>query len=168
MTRKLDFWVLYKKFKAKVIKHFILTTFRVIISIILSGIIVEIFRIKGGISDNNYANLLPEKLLSLLGEIKLSKSQFIIGGLLLVLVYALFYYWNSLAEEELRIRGGHYTKNLVLDKFRRLPLEEKEARKDEVNNLIEKDASEIGYDWEHLPNHTFHSVLEIFLVLIFH
>ncbi|CAG8689871.1 913_t:CDS:2, partial [Ambispora gerdemannii] len=71
-----------------------------------------------------------------------------------------------LAEEELRIRGGHYTKNLVLDKFRCLPLEEKEARKDEVNNLIEKDAGEIGYDWEHLPNHTFHSVLEIFLKIL--
>ncbi|CAJ0761149.1 16108_t:CDS:10 [Entrophospora sp. SA101] len=124
----------------------------------LVGTISNIFQIKDGIPDNfNYANLLPEKLRSLLGKIELSKSQFVIGGLLLVLVYALVYYWNSLAEEELRIRGGHYTKNLVLDKFRCLPLEEKEARKDEVNNLIEKDAGEIGYDWEHLPNHTFHS-----------
>ncbi|CAJ0912878.1 11100_t:CDS:2 [Entrophospora sp. SA101] len=133
----------------------------------LVGTISNIFQIKDGIPDNfNYANLLPEKLRSLLGKIELSKSQFVIGGLLLVLVYALVYYWNSLAEEELRIRGGHYTKNLVLDKFRCLPLEEKEARKDEVNNLIEKDAGEIGYDWEHLPNHTFHSVLEIFLKIL--
>ena len=93
MTRKLDFWVLYKKFKAKVIRHFFLTTVRVIISIILVGTISEIFRIKGGIPDNfNYANLLPEKLRSLLGKIELSKSQFVIGGLLLVLVYALVYY----------------------------------------------------------------------------
>jgi hypothetical protein len=33
-----------------------------------------------------------------------------------------------------------------LNKFRRLPFEEKTAKKDEVNNLLEKDAYEIGYD----------------------
>ncbi|CAG8456587.1 27236_t:CDS:2 [Gigaspora margarita] len=144
MTRKLNFWVLYEKFKSKVIKHFLLTALRVILSVTLLGIIGEIFQTKGGIPDNfNYVNLLPEKLRSLLGKIEISKSQFVVGGLLLVLVYALVYYWFSLGEEELRIKGGHYTKNLVLDKFRRLPLEEKLARKDEVNNLIERDASEI-------------------------
>jgi len=49
-------------------------------------------------------------------------------------------------EEELRVKGGHYTKNLLLEKFRRLSFEEKQAKKDEVNNLIEKDSGEIGYD----------------------
>ncbi len=71
-------------------------------------------------------------------------------------------------EEELRVKGGHYTKNLLLEKFRRLSFEEKQAKKDEVNNLIEKDSGEIGYDWEHLPNHILHCLLTIITLLYFH
>jgi len=48
-------------------------------------------------------------------------------------------------EEELRVLGGYYAKNLLLEKFRGLPFEEKQAKKDELNNLIEKDAYELGY-----------------------
>jgi hypothetical protein len=43
------------------------------------------------------------------------------------------------------VLGGHYAKNLLLDKFRRLSFEEKQAKKDELNNLVEKDAYELGY-----------------------
>ncbi|CAI2199210.1 6202_t:CDS:2, partial [Funneliformis geosporum] len=48
-------------------------------------------------------------------------------------------------KEELRVLGGYHIKNLLLDKFRRLPFEQKKAKKDELNNLIEKDAYELGY-----------------------
>ncbi|CAG8577771.1 7992_t:CDS:2, partial [Ambispora leptoticha] len=70
--------------------------------------------------------------------------------------------------EELRVLGGHHAKSLLLDKFRQLPFEEKQAKKDELNNLIEKDAYEIGYSWEHLPNHFYRSFLAIASTLIYH
>jgi hypothetical protein len=43
------------------------------------------------------------------------------------------------------VLGGHYAKNLLLDKFRSLTFAEKQVKKDEINNLVERDASEIGY-----------------------
>ena len=64
--------------------------------------------------------------------------------------------------------GGHHAKSLLLDKFRQLPFEEKQAKKDELNNLIEKDAYEIGYSWEHLPNHFYRSFLAIVSTLFYH
>ncbi|CAG8841888.1 8072_t:CDS:1, partial [Racocetra persica] len=47
--------------------------------------------------------------------------------------------------EELRIKGGHYVKNRLLDKFRQLPFEEKEKRSKEISTLVELDSGEIGY-----------------------
>jgi hypothetical protein len=65
----------------------------------------------------------------------------------------------------LRIKGGHYAKNILLDKFRQLPLEEKQIRQKEINTLVELDSGEIGHYWEHIPNHIYHSVLTIVLLI---
>jgi hypothetical protein len=43
------------------------------------------------------------------------------------------------------VKGGHYSKDILLDKFRRLPFVEKQGKKDVVNNLVESDSSEVGY-----------------------
>ncbi|CAG8472897.1 20130_t:CDS:2 [Cetraspora pellucida] len=86
-----------------------------------------------------------------------SLEQFVAGGLILVIFYSFLYYFDDLTERELRVRGGHYSKNVLLEKFRGLPLEEKQRYQNQVINLVEKDAGTIGYYWEHLPNHFFHS-----------
>jgi len=48
-----------------------------------------------------------------------------------------------------------------------LPFEEKQAKSKEINTLVEFDSGEIGYTWEHLPNHVYHCVLTIVLVFFF-
>jgi hypothetical protein len=53
----------------------------------------------------------------------------------------------------------------LLDKFRQLPFAEKQTKVKEINTLAEFDSSEIGYTWEHLPNHVYHSALTIILLL---
>jgi len=65
----------------------------------------------------------------------------------------------------LRIKGGHYTKNVLLDKFRQLSLEEKQVRQKEINTLVELDSGEIGHYWEHIANHVYHSALTIFFLI---
>jgi len=52
-----------------------------------------------------------------------------------------------------------------LDKFRRLSFEEKQAKSKEINTLVELDSGEVGYTWEHLPNHVYHCTLVITLIL---
>jgi len=54
-----------------------------------------------------------------------------------------------------------------LDKFRELPFEERQVRSKEINTLVEFDSGEVGYTWEHLPNHVYHSLLTIILILWF-
>ncbi|CAG8553323.1 13750_t:CDS:2, partial [Racocetra fulgida] len=58
-------------------------------------------------------------------------KQFVTGGLILVIFYSFLYYFDDLIERELRVRGGHYSKNVLLEKFRGLPLEEKQRYKDQ-------------------------------------
>ena len=165
LVKKLGFWTLFKKFKFKVIRHFLFSTLKVILWTFLGDIIVNIFRASG--KTGNYAGLLSENnWLGIKGTI--SKEQFLAIGLGLLLIYSIVCYWNALWEEELRVLGGYYAKSLLLDKFRRLPFEKKQAKKDELNNLIEKDAYELGYAWEHLPNHLYRSVLAIVATLIFY
>jgi hypothetical protein len=48
-----------------------------------------------------------------------------------------------------------------------LPFEEKQAKSKEINTLVEFDSGEIGYTWEHLPNHVYHCVLTIILLFCF-
>ncbi|CAG8848909.1 21424_t:CDS:1, partial [Racocetra persica] len=45
-------------------------------------------------------------------------------------------------EEELRIKGGHYVKNTLLEKFRQLPLTERKARQKEISTLVELDSGQ--------------------------
>ncbi|KLL02018.1 MAG: ABC transporter [Mycoplasmataceae bacterium RC_NB112A] len=169
LPRKLRFATLFCKFKFKVVRHFLITILRVILIQILFGAIVELFQAKR--MPANFTNLLvPEPLRDFFNTEKfpLNKNQFILIGLGLVLLYAFIYYWDYLWEEELRVKGGHYTKNILLDKFRRLPFEVRQAKKDELNKLFENDSWEIGHYWEHLPNHIFHCLLEIVVVLFFY
>ncbi|MCE8163826.1 MAG: ABC transporter ATP-binding protein/permease [Candidatus Moeniiplasma glomeromycotorum] len=166
---KINFRSLYSKFKFKVVRHFLLTILRVILIQIIFGSIVELFQVKQ-MPNNFTAILVPKPLQKFLNPEKLSipKSLFIVIGLGLVSFYAFIYYWDYLWEEELRVKGGHYTKNLLLDKFRRLPFETKQAKKDELVKLIESDSWEVGHYWEHLPNHIFHCFLEMVVVLFFY
>lgn len=166
--QKFNFWTLFRKFRFKVIRHFISSIILTLIGVVLSRVITEIFRLEE--KPNNWTNvLLSENIQNFLGlkHVKISEGKFIIIGLLLVSLCALIYYWDNLWEEELSVRGEHYTKNILLEKYRRLRFEEQQKRKNEISNLIEKDSWEIGYLWEHLPNHIFHSSLEIiFLIFV--
>jgi len=169
--KKLDFWTLFKRFKSKVIKHFLVTVFRTILNIVLFEAFFELFRISSKEEVVNFTKLLmPEKIRGwgIFRDLKLNERDFIISGLVLVLIYAFIYYWDYLWEEELKIKGGHYVKNVLFDKFRQLPFAERQAKKDEINKLVESDSSEVGYYWEHLPNHVFHSALTIIITLYFY
>ena len=171
LTKKIGFWTLFKKFKFRVIRHFLVSTLRTAWSLVLTAPIVALFQKEKISTGYNYAEILiPEKIRqqSLFRKISLTQGQFIVIGLLLVVGYVFIYYWDYLWEEELRIRGGHYAKNLLLNKFRRLPFEEKQKQKDQINKLIENDTWEIGSYWEHIPNHIFHSVLMIVGLLFFY
>jgi hypothetical protein len=106
---------------------------------------------------------LPEKLQKFFPN--LTQKKFILFGLTLVFIFAAVYYFSGLQEEELRVRSGHYVKNRLLDKFRQLPFQEKQARSKEINTLVELDSGEIGYTWEHLPNHIYHSIVTVLLLL---
>ncbi|RHZ36974.1 ABC transporter, ATP-binding protein [endosymbiont GvMRE of Glomus versiforme] len=162
-NQKIDFWTLYEKFKFKVIRHFLLTTIWTIISVFLLLIIDNFISEDAKITNDNYSSLLPEVLQGHFSS--LTKENFVLLGVVLVFFYAIFFYFSNLWEEELRVQGGHYVKNQLLDKFRQLPFEEKEKRNKEINILVEFDSGEIGYTWEHLPNHVYHSLLTIILLI---
>ena len=169
--KKISFWVLCKSFRFKLIKHFLFTATRVLLGIIIWESFSNLFLTENKSSISNFTELLlPEKIRQwgLFKNLNLNEKQFIVVGLFLVVVYAFFYYWDSLWEEELGVKGEHYSKNLLLDKFRQLTFIEKQNKKDVVNKLVESDAWEIGHYWEHLPNHVFHSVLTIIITLYFH
>ncbi|WNE41130.1 MAG: Vitamin B12 import ATP-binding protein BtuD [Mycoplasmataceae bacterium] len=166
---KFNFWTLFRKFRFKIIRHFFCSALKTVLSLSLFKIIAGIFRLEK--KPDNYLNLLvKEEFQSTLGlrGVGISQGVFILIGLLLILMYALVYYWDNFWEEELRVRGGHYTKNLLLEKFRRLSFEEQQEQKNQINNLVEKDSGEVGYLWEHLPNHIFHSALDIILSVFFY
>jgi ABC-type bacteriocin/lantibiotic exporter with double-glycine peptidase domain len=163
--KKINFWSLYKKFKFKVIKHFAFSTICTILSSLLTEAIFNLFQENEIKSGSNFSKLLPAILQKKSGSI--GKEKFVAGGIIVASFYALIYYFDNLWEEELRIEGGHYSKNLILDKFRHLPFKEKKLRQDEINNLVEDDADNVGYYWEHLLNHTFHSLLLIVTTLYF-
>ncbi|RHZ36437.1 ABC transporter, ATP-binding protein [endosymbiont GvMRE of Glomus versiforme] len=160
--QKINFWTLYEKFKFKVIRNFLLATILTVLSVFLMLIIDNLVS-KKKIVDDNYSLLLPKILRGCFTS--LTKEKFILLGIILVFLYALTFYFSSLWEEELRVQGGHYVKNHLLDKFRQLPFEEREKRSKEINILVEFDSGEIGYTWEHLPNHVYHSLLTIILLI---
>ncbi|CAI2167665.1 18436_t:CDS:2 [Funneliformis geosporum] len=85
---------------------------------ILAGIAASIFENKMVGKDFNFAELLPKSL------------QLFFGNL-------------GKFEEELMVRGGHYTKNLLLTKFRCLSFEKKRLKKDELRVLVESDSANI-------------------------
>lgn len=102
-----------------------------------------------------------------MGGVSLTKTTFVVGAILTVSFYALLDYFDDFWEEELQVAGANYVKNRLLTKFRQLPLEEKQLRKNEINTLAESEASSIGRYWEHLYNHVYHSLLAIILLLVF-
>jgi hypothetical protein len=134
---------LYEKFKVKVIKHFILTTPYIICQTILGIIASKIFESKISGENFNYTQLFPDPLQKFCGN--LGRVSFFFLGIALVSLFALLFYFNYLKEEELTVRGSHYTKNLLLEKFRRLPFEEKQSKKDELRVLVESDSTNIGW-----------------------
>lgn len=158
--KKIDFWILFEKFKLKVVKHFLTTTIWTIF-LTFTYVIINNFIEKK--VESNYTLLLPDKLQKYFPI--LNKEKFILFGLTLVCLFALSDYLASLWEGELRIRGGYYVKNCLLDKFRQLPFAEKQTKIKEINTLVEFDSGEVGYTWEHLPNHLYHSFLIIILLL---
>ena len=164
MNKKITFRSLYEKFRIKVIKHFLITTPYIICQNILIGIASKIFESKISDEKFNYANLLPDPLQVFFGN--LGKVGFFLLGITLVSLFALLFYFSYLKEEELMVRGDRYTKNLLLEKFRRLPFEEKQSKKDELRVLVESDSANIGWYWEHIPNHVYHSILSIVLALL--
>ena len=161
LKKKISFWTLCKKFKFEVIRHFLITT---VWTVLLTFVLATVSNIiENKLTNSSYSTILPEKLQKFFPNLTL--KQFALWGLILIGLFALTFYFSSLWEEELRIKGGHYAKNVLLDKFRQLPLEEKQARQKEINTLVELDSGEIGHYWEHIPNHVYHSTLTIILLI---
>ena len=125
-------------------------------------VIHELFRKKELGKNSDYSELLPFFV-----KESISKRTFIIGSLLFVSIYAFVCCLDYLWEEELKVRGENYAKNLLLNKFRRLPFQEKQSKKDEIGVLTEVDSANFGWYWEHLINHAYHSALSIILSLTF-
>jgi ABC-type bacteriocin/lantibiotic exporter with double-glycine peptidase domain len=160
-SKKIDFWTLCKKFKFEVVRHFLIT---VVWTVFLSFVLAMISNLSEKKPTNgNFSSILPEKLRGFFPNLTL--KQLAVWGLVLIGLFAFISYFSSLWEEELRIKGGHYTKNVLLDKFRQLSLEEKQKRQKEINTLVELDSGEIGHYWEHIPNHVFHSTLTIVFLI---
>jgi hypothetical protein len=74
-----------------------------------------------------------------------SSKGFFIFGLSLVLFLSILKYLENTKENEIRIKSGHYIKNLVLEKFRNLDFHNKITKKAELDTLAEMDSEEIGY-----------------------
>src|SRR4051794_26872503 len=109
MTKKINFLTLFKKFKFKVIRHFLITTIKTIIINILGGTFINLFRHEGKIS--NYGDFLPGILKKLFGKITLGKVQFISLGIIFISIFAFLSYLDIFYEEELQVEGANYVKN---------------------------------------------------------
>jgi ABC-type bacteriocin/lantibiotic exporter with double-glycine peptidase domain len=112
--------------------------------------------------DSDYSELLPVFI-----KENISKRAFVVGSLLFASIFSLVCCFDYLWEEELKVKGENYAKNLLLNKFRRLPFQEKQSKKDEIGVLTEVDSANFGWYWEHLINHVYHSGLSIILSLTF-
>ena len=143
MTKKITFAFLYQKFRFKVNRHFLMTGIKTIILHLLGATVLNIFQHQGKVI-TNYGDFLPTLSKKIFGEITLSKYQFIFGGIFLLLVWVLLDYFDDFWEEELVARGADYVKNRLLIKFRHLPFEEREARKSEINTLVEAETRAVG------------------------
>ncbi|MCE8162987.1 MAG: ABC transporter ATP-binding protein/permease [Candidatus Moeniiplasma glomeromycotorum] len=165
---QVNFRTLYRKFKKRVISHFLITIPRALLISLIFGAIVEMFRTEITPTSNCLPLLIPKPFRPFFGDYHLSRGKFILICLVLVSIYAFSFYWDYLWEEELRVKGGHFTKNLLLEKFRRLPFETQKSREKEVSKLVENDSWKVGNYWEHLPNHIFHSSLDILINLVFY
>ena len=162
--KKINFWILFTQFRLKVVKRLFLTVIGTILLTVIYLITNQLISGNAQIETNNYFLLLPEIFQEFFSS--LNKEQFTLLSLSLVFFYSLIYYFDTLWEEELRVRGNYHTKNRLLNKFRSLPFEERNKRSKEINNLVELDTGEVGYTWEHLPNHVFHSFLSVTLLVI--
>lgn len=162
VRREISSWTLFKKFKIKVIKHFLVTTIWTVLLTFILDIINNI--ISGEVKINgDCVPLLPTNLQKYFSSLTL--NNFVFLGLILIFLFTFFVYFVNLWEEELRVRSDYYITNCLLDKFRRLPFEEKQEKSKEIDTLVRKDTGEVSYTWEHLPNHVYHCVLTITLIL---
>jgi hypothetical protein len=140
-NKKVNFRILYQQFKKKVVAHFSITILRAILIEFIFGAIVALFRQENLTSSSNYTPLLiPKPFRSFFSDYHLNQGKFILIMLGVIALFAFSFYWDYLWEEELRIKGGHWIKNRLLAKFRRLPFEEQKSREKEVSKLVENDA----------------------------
>jgi len=164
--KKISFFNLFKVFRFCTILQWISTVIYTILWYILSATLFNLVSHRNEIK--NFADLIPNLLKKTLpkGTILIwGKEEFIAFGLIWVLFYALINYFDNLWEEELQIKGGHYVKNRLLDKFRSLPFEERKVHSSEISTLVEIDSVTVGWYWNHLYNHIFHSALFIILTI---
>ena len=134
MSQKVSFKSLYRKFHLQVIKHFSISFLRTVLYNAVLAMIQEIFRAKK--LPNDYSLWLPFSFLGIFFPNGVSQLWFLTIGILIISLNSLFYYYDSLWEENLIIRGWNRIRNLLLDKFRKLTFEEKSLQKDIVNKLI--------------------------------
>jgi hypothetical protein len=137
MPKKITFKVLCRKFRFLVIEHFLISFLRIILYNNSLRTIQKIFQAKS--LPHNYIGLLEIPLIEKLFPNGVSQIQFISVGVILVSLYSLVHYYDSLREEELKTKGSNYIKNLLLDKFRKLTFEEKKNQKDKIDKLVEVD-----------------------------
>ena len=91
----------------------------------------------------------------------LRKKDFVFISCFLVLIWLVISFIDNTIEKKIALNGEHRVRNLILSKFRRLRFLDKQKKRNEINQLVDYDSEVIGEKWEHLINHSLHSLLEI-------
>lgn len=165
---KINFQTLFKKFRGKVIRNYLITIAAVLawwpIILTITNIVrhSNFSEVIG--QNNNYALLLPEFLQKFITKLS-SKEYFLIALSWLTFSFILEYL-TGLWEEELKVRGPNCVEEKLLNKFRRLTFEEKAGRGKELSYLIEVDAQTVGNNWEALMRNALISAALIVLYFI--
>jgi hypothetical protein len=146
MSKKINIKRLFKKYKFEVLKHFLISTIGTVSRTIVCETSLNIFRTSESIKD--YAKLFPEKIDTFLPfglrKLHIEKPRFILLGFSFIIFHSFFSYLERKAETELRIKSGHFIKNELLDKFRKIPAEKRDDNREILNQLIENDLGEFS------------------------
>jgi len=118
-----------------------------------------------GVVNSNFFDSFPKFLKNFFGgsEIFISKEYFAVIGLSLITICFFLYYLYTFWEKKLKTRSKNYIKDLLLDKFRQLPFEERQVKKSEINMLARIDSVNVGEYWNRI--YTWFFGIFIFIIL---
>jgi hypothetical protein len=120
---KISFFYLFKNFRWKMITYWLTL---ILIEAILYLFLDFSFKLFfGEIDTKNFANFFPDFIRVIFDISVLSKKAFLTFFAILIVLHFFLSYFLNLQKRKLQIEGEYYVKNLLLDKFRQLPFEER-------------------------------------------